>query len=142
MASFDQYIYYSYSGKAEQRQSFGLCTPSSYEELRRWAYSLWYDLRQRQGAEGRKPTAAVWIGETRYHPAQAEIDEYDERVLKVLRDRQLYKRVDSGAADTQDMEDDEEPAEEVEVEDTPTDEPPEDEEVVSITLDDDDDLDF
>ena len=142
MSSFHQYIYYSYTGKAEHRCSYGFCTPDSHAELRRWAYSLWYDLRMRQKNEGRKPTAAVWIGETRYRPAQAEIDEYNERVLKALEEDKFYKRVDSEFEEPPDMDDEDGSSSSAEVEDTVEDESSEDDEPTSITLEDDDALDF
>ena len=140
--SVSAYLYFSYTGKAEHRQSAGYHSPQSHEEMRRWAYSLWFDIRRRQEREGRKPTAAVWIGETRYRPAQKEIDEYNDRVLKALEEDKFYKKVDSEFAEPQDMEDDEESSSSAEVEDTTTDEPFEDDEVGSIPLSDEDDLDF
>jgi hypothetical protein len=136
-------IYFSVTGKSEHKELYAYCSPQPKEVLRQWAIELWYDMRTRQKEAGYKPSAAVWVGQTRCQPTAEEIAAHEEKIADLLRNQPTHN--DS-------VVDDEEPQDVVEgewssssgplAEDSPKDEPDDEPEAPSLVWDDDDDLDF
>ena len=136
-------IFFSVTGKAEHRQLYADCAASTKEELRSWAIQLWYDLRQRQKEDGVKPSAAVWIGQSRCQPTSEEISAYEDKVAELLRKQAEHKDLVEDDELALDVVDDEEPSSsDPFVEDSHEDEPDDESEPPSIAFDDEDDLDF
>jgi len=136
-------IYFSATGKAEHRQLYADCAAPSKEALREWAIQLWYDLRQRQKEDGVKPTAAVWIGQTRCQPTVEEILAYEEKVADLLSKQAEHNDIEVDEDEAQDMVEGEWSSSSGPLaEDSPKDEPDDEPELPSLVFDDDDDLDF
>jgi hypothetical protein len=94
----DEPIYYSYSGKTEDRVLHGIHATETKAELRQRALMLWHSIRQRQTEAGIRATAAVWIGSSRIQPSVEEVDEYEQAVRLLLA---VEKRTRSSAPEPQ-----------------------------------------
>lgn len=128
--SVEETISFSRTGKSEHREIYAGCAANSKEELRQWAISLWYNLRQHQIEAELKPSAAVWIGNARCQPTQEELDAYELKIRQIL-EREAERR-ESG----------EEFVEPQAVVEEPEQEPESEPELPSLVFDDEDDLDF
>jgi hypothetical protein len=136
-------IYFSRTGKAEHKELYAGCAAPSKEELRRWAIELWYDLRQRQREDGYRPSAAVWIGQTRCQPTVTEIEAHEQKLREILEREGKHKESEGAEDELPDVADDNEQQVETSSSGISHEEPSEDEsELPDLVLDDDDDLDF
>lgn len=80
----EEALYYSHSGRADQRVLHGLHMAESKDALRARGIALLLDLRDSQLASDEKPTAAVWVGKAVLIPTKAEIEGYRQRTAAIM----------------------------------------------------------
>ena len=98
-------IYFSLTGKTENKELQAGHVAESNAELRERAIGLWYDIRQRQIDAGFKPTAAVWISQKRCHPTVEEIENHEQKVREILEREADHKESGCSEEPTQDVDD-------------------------------------
>ena len=85
-----QGLFFSYTGKPQNRQSAGEYDMPP-DQVRRCAISLYVSLRQQQEESGDEPIAVVWIDSRQLEPTAAELDEYHCRIAAILAREQEWR---------------------------------------------------